>query len=148
MGGHLRIDGVLLIYLHQEPDVDNLKAELAVIEQWLKHWQAGDPDVDGATPNQAARPAHAALVRASQHPSTNTPEEDDHITLAICSEDGWKKDPSESRALVHIYSRNQKPKDGYEGYQLHGVKKNVFSSPKLKDAITEALASKLPQATS
>ena len=88
------------------------------------------------------------VLRASQHPSTNTPEEDDHITLAICSEDGWKKDPSESRALVHIYSRNQKPKDGYEGYQLHGVKKNVFSSPKLKDAITEALASKLPQATS
>ena len=43
MSGHTRINGVLLIYLHRLPNVDNLKAEVAVIEQWLKHWQAGDP---------------------------------------------------------------------------------------------------------
>ena len=63
-----------------------------------------------------------------------------HLSVYVCTESNWERDPHEYGAAVHIFSVEGNPAKGYERYLIFSGKKQKFNSRAIKEALARAKA--------
>ena len=79
-----------------------------------------------------------ALLRKILHVSTS--DSRPHITLKIFTAAGWASNPQQAGGLVHVYSLNDEPENGYSAYRILNLTNNKFNSNTMREYMALAMA--------
>ncbi|TRM59016.1 hypothetical protein BD626DRAFT_409659 [Schizophyllum amplum] len=139
------IAGGTVYYVYEAPDKHaDLEAELNVLEQFLWYWNANDPDISRPTryPSETAAPPRddRLITHILCHVSTDPryASQPAHITIDVCTEQGWNANPQWSGASVHVYPKQGKPHMGFASYQIGRDYKREYRSNVFKASLAAA----------
>ncbi|KAL1757719.1 hypothetical protein FB107DRAFT_208784 [Schizophyllum commune] len=141
------IAGGYVYYMFEAPRVHReLEAELRVIETFLERWNANDPVRATYHPSTLANHhregfTHRLLwpLDPTNHWSQRYPEQGNHITVQLCTEKDWNKNPQVGSVAVHVFAREGNPANGYYGFQIGIIgQKRVFEGNVQRTAIQAA----------
>lgn len=82
---------------------------------------------------------------ANHHVSSNTPNEQEHLSVTVASETSWNA--GYGRGSLHVYSIGGDTFNGYHSWRrTDNASKDKFKGDKVKKHLTQALANDLTQA--
>ncbi|CDO69671.1 hypothetical protein BN946_scf184851.g59 [Trametes cinnabarina] len=160
------IKGAQVFYLYDAPvDTRDLKNELKVLETFVAKWNANVADTHEKPlhpeDTEAEPPVEYLLITwestflsrldsmhlmprescsAKNHHSTHEKgqQERKHISAYVINENGWKRDPHEYGAVVHIYSVDDDPANGYESYHMYSKRRQKLGADGIRRALAAA----------
>ncbi|KAI0351372.1 hypothetical protein OH77DRAFT_1429923 [Trametes cingulata] len=144
--GHAKITGATVYYLYTAPPTQDLKHELQVLQTFVARWNADTGDTRNPpwlpSGTKAPPPVKNLLITANNHKSTHasSANQPKHISAYVTNEDGWKLDPHEYGAVVHVFAVDEDPAKGYKNYWMYSRSRQKINSKGIKDALAAAEA--------
>ncbi|KAI7784493.1 hypothetical protein LA080_009992 [Diaporthe eres] len=141
-----------IVFMARSTDYDeiyqDLQCHIEVMKGFVTAWNRGDLDVTGRPPIATCQPLDYLVVMGGHHLSSYSPTERRHITVKVSSNALWNLEPRETKGVVHIYSRNDDTRYGYDAYRLHDHKRTTRykAGSKYRAAMDKAMSRRAPTA--